>query len=164
MQQDFENTNLVRRNSQILEMIKIFFLRMQKLQIFAVDTMNSTIQMTLMTEIDHTNSQTVSIRTESNTIVSLENLDQMIAFSSAREIMSQQLMYFTQWKIVTDVMSAINDSRMLVNANMLNLLQYFVYSEAFFEKRVTKKWLSNIQLTSVMMRENAILRLWTDIV
>lgn len=96
MQQDFENTNLVRRNSQILEMIKIFFLRMQKLQIFAVDTMNSTIQMTLMTEIDHTNSQTVSIRTESNTIVSLENLDQMIAFSSAREIMSQQLMYFTQ--------------------------------------------------------------------
>lgn len=95
MQQSFENTQLVRRNSQILEATKIFFLRMQKLQIPAVDTMNSVIQTTLMAEIGRTHSQAISIRAEDNTIVSFKTLGQMIAPSSARGIMPQQSMYYT---------------------------------------------------------------------
>lgn len=164
MQQRFESTSLARQNSQILEITKIFILHMQKLQISAVNIMNSTIKTTLMNELLRTNSQTVSIRTESNTIVNLENLGQMIALSSVREIMSQQSMYFTLWEIVTDVMPANTDSKVFVNVNTLNLSWYFLYSEAVFKKHVMKQWLSNIQLTNVMMRENAILRLWTDIV
>lgn len=54
-------------------------------------------------------------------------------------------------------------SRVLVNAGTPNLPRYFLYSEAVFGKCVAKQWLTNIQLTSVMKRENAILRLWTDI-
>ncbi len=113
--------------------------------------------------LDRTNPQAVSTRTESNTIVSSENLDQMIAPPSARGVMPQQSMYFTSWEIVTGVMPAATDTRVLVNADTPNLPRYFLYPEAVFEKRVTKHWLTNIQLTSVMKRENAILRLWTDI-
>ena len=163
MQQGSGNTNLVGRDSQILEAAKIFFLRMQELQIPAVDTMDPAIQATLMAEIGRTNPQAVPTRTEGNTIVSPENLGQMIAPPSARGVMPQQPMYFTQWGIVTGVMPAANGSRVLVNAGTPNLPRYFVYPGAFFGKRVAKKWLSNIQLTSVMTRENAILRLWTDI-
>lgn len=95
IQQSFENTQLVRRNSQILEATKIFFLRMQKLQIPTVDTMNSVIQATLMAEIGRTHPQAISIRAEDNTIVSFKTLGQMIAPPSARGIMPQQSMYYT---------------------------------------------------------------------
>lgn len=95
MQQRFGNTNLVGRDSQILEAAKNFILRMQELQIPAVDTMNPAIKATLMDEVVRTNTQAVSTRTEGNTIVSHENLGQMIAPPSARGVMPQQPMYFT---------------------------------------------------------------------
>jgi len=163
MQQGSGNTNLAGRDSQILEAAKIFFLRMQELQIPAVDTMDPAIQATLMAEIGRTNPQAVPIRTEGNTIVSPENLGQMIAPPSARGVMPQQPMYFTPWGIVTGVMPAATGTRVLVNAGTPNLPRYFLYPGAVFGKRVAKHWLTNIQLTSVMERENAILRLWTDI-
>jgi len=163
MQQGSGNTNLAGRDSQILEAAKIFFLRMQELQIPAVDTMDPAIQATLMAEIGRTNPQAVPTRTEGNTIVSPENLGQMIAPPSARGVMPQQPMYFTPWGIVTGVMPAATGTRVLVNAGTPNLPRYFLYPGAVFGKRVAKHWLTNIQLTSVMERENAILRLWTDI-
>jgi len=163
MQQGSGNTNLVGRDSQILEAAKIFFLRMQELQIPAVDTMDPAIQATLMAEIGRTNPQAVPTRTEGNTIVSPENLGQMIAPPSARGVMPQQPAYFTQWGIVTGVMPAANGSRVLVNAGTKNLPRYFIYPGAVFGKRVAKNWLDNALLTSVMQRANAVQRLWTDI-
>ncbi len=161
MQQSFENTSIVRRDSQIVEATKFFFVRMRELRISVLDTVNSTIQANLMTELVRTGSETVS---ESNMIVSLEDQGQMIAPSSVRGIMPHQSMYYTSWEIVTDVTSAnALDSRVLVNADTKNLPRYFIYSEAFFEKRVTKNWLNNALLTSVMQRANAVQRLWTDI-
>ncbi len=161
MQQFLENTSIVRRDSQIIETTKFFFVRMRELRISVLDTVNSAIQANLMTELVRTDSETVS---ESNMIISLEDQDQMIALSSVREIMSHQSMYYTSWEIVTDVTSASAlDSQVLVNADTKNLPRYFIYSEAFFEKRVTKNWLNNALLTSVMQRANAVQRLWTDI-
>ena len=63
----------------------------------------------------------------------------MIASSLTQEIMSQQLMYFTLWRIITDVMTADTDNWMFINADLSNLLRYFLYSEAVFKKRVTKQ-------------------------
>jgi len=176
-EQQGSSTNSVGRDSEILQAAKLFVGRMQELQIPAVDTMDPAIGLTLMKEWNRTNRQAVptnsgtevdpAIPTNSGTEVDPairpENPGQMIAPPSARGVMPQQPMYFTPWGIVTGVMPAGTGSRVLVNAGTPNLPRYFLYPGAVFGKRVAKQWLTNIQLTSVMGRENAILRLWTDI-
>ena len=59
---------------------------MRELQISVVNTMDSAIKATLMKELIRTNIQAAFINSDS--IVRLENSDEMIAPSSAREIMS----------------------------------------------------------------------------
>ena len=164
-EQQGSSTNPVGRDSEILQAARLFVVRMQELQIPAVDTMDPAIGLTLMKELNRTNRQAVPTNsgTEVDPAIRPENPGQMIAPPSARGVMPQQPMYFTPWGIVTGVMPAGTGSRVLVNAGTPNLPRYFLYPGAVFGKRVAKQWLTNIQLTSVMERENAILRLWTDI-
>lgn len=159
------STNPVGRDSEILEAAKLFVVRMQELQIPVVDTMDPAIGLTLMKELIRTTQQAAPTNsgTEVNPDIRPENPGQMIAPPSARGVLPQQPMYFTPWGIVTGVMPAATGCRVLVNAGTPNLPRYFLYPGAVFGKRVAKQWLTNVQLTSVMERENAILRLWTDI-
>ena len=82
MQQRFRkqlnlNTNSVKRDSKISQIAKLFILRMQKLQISAVNIMNSAIELILMKKLNRTIRQTIFItfKTKIDSVIKFKNSD-----------------------------------------------------------------------------------------